>query len=358
MRLVIWTTMPTHHQSAFFAALRDTGMDLRVCYLSQVSEARRALGWEVPERLPEGEQYVSSPLASLVLVDRWADHVHVVGSAIGAILPALALRLSWRRVPWVHWSEPGVPRPWWHPKRALLRAYAALVNNRALGAFAIGDAAREDFERWGIDPTRIRFLPYGIAPLVPPVGPCEPGSGPRFVQVGRLSAAKGVDVLLEAFAGIAGRYPRARLDLVGSGPQETQFRALAQRLDVGAAVTFVGSVAVREVARHVSRADVLVLASRGDGWGVVLNEGASLGKALVATDATGAARHLIRDGENGFRIPAGDATALRNVLQLYCEEPGLAAAQGRVSARIFEDHTPAANARRLRDGLASLLPAR
>jgi glycosyltransferase involved in cell wall biosynthesis len=230
-----------------------------------------------------------------------------------------------------------------------------LVNRRALGAFAIGERARRDFIRWGIDERRIRLLPYSVAALEASGIPPADRTAPVFTQVGELCHRKGVDVLLQAFALVSRRHPDARLDLIGDGAQSAEYQKLASQLQIADAVRFMGAVPAPEVAGYLQRADVLVLASRFDGWGVVLNEGASLGKALIATDATGAADHLIRDGENGFRVPAGDPTALQEALARYCEDPALAKAHGTVSSKIFQDYTPTANVERLRQGLASLL---
>jgi glycosyltransferase involved in cell wall biosynthesis len=355
LRLVVWTLMPTHHQSAFFRALRDSGIDLKVCYLTAVSPERRALGWPVPESLPPGERYVRQGLRSLGLVREWRDHVHVVGGAIAPFMQALVIVLSAENVPWVHWSERGVARHALGLRAWQRRAYAQLVNRCALGAFAIGQLAEQDFRTWGIDPSRIRFLPYSVDP--PAVAAPVPEAGRRgttFVQVGELSPRKGVDVLLRAFAGVVRRHPAARLVLVGDGPAAAEYRALAATLQLSASVDFLGAVPAAQVGACIQRADVLTLASRFDGWGVVLNEGAALGKALVATDAAGAAAHLIRPGCNGFVVPAEDVDALWLALERYCSEPTLAQAHGAESRRMFEQFTPAANARRLYENLASL----
>jgi len=358
MRLLIWTVMPTHHQSAFFAALRDAGVQVEVRYFDRVSAERQALGWQVPAVLPDGEVYVDATWWTAWRAARPDLGIHVVGGAGHSFTRQLVLALSLRRAPWLHWSEPATPVAGPALRRLLRRAYGQLVNHCALGALAIGDAARDDFRRWGIRDDRIRFLPYSVAPLVPVDAEGAPAPGPRFVQVGELCQRKGVDVLLRAFAGVRAAYPGAHLTLVGQGPQQADYQALARQLGIADDVEFAGAVPAPLVGRAIQRAHVLVLASRFDGWGVVLNEGASLGKALVATDMTGSAAHLIEPGRNGFRVPADDVTALQAALARYCQEPALAAVHGRASAEIFRDYTPAANARRLRLAVASLVAVR
>jgi glycosyltransferase involved in cell wall biosynthesis len=91
---------------------------------------------------------------------------------------------------------------------------------------------------------------------------------------------------------------------------------------------------------------------------MVINEAASLGKALIATDACGAAHHLIVPNVNGFRVPADDHRALAEAMARYCREPGLARRHGEESRRRFLEFTPARNVARLRQCLDSLRETR
>jgi glycosyltransferase involved in cell wall biosynthesis len=108
------------------------------------------------------------------------------------------------------------------------------------------------------------------------------------------------------------------------------------------------------VAARLEPCDILVLPSRFDGWGMVLNEAASLGKALIATESCGAAHHLIDAERNGFRVRPGDVAGLADAMSRYCRDPDLARQHGAHSRRVFVQFTPACNAVRLRECLASL----
>jgi len=94
----------------------------------------------------------------------------------------------------------------------------------------------------------------------------------------------------------------------------------------------------------LSCCQVFVLPSRFDGWGMVLNEAASLGKALISTEKCGAAHHLIRQRENGFRIPAGDVEALSEAMIRYVIDPELVKRHGKRSTELFAECTPEENA--------------
>jgi glycosyltransferase involved in cell wall biosynthesis len=355
LRLAIWTSIPTHHQSGFHRALRDAGIDLRVQYLQHVTSDRLRLGWAEPRDLPAGERYLEPGEDVLRSVLALRDRIHIVPGANSRAMLRLCVALSLNGIPWLHWSEPGRPRSRWSLRMLLRRVYATVVNEFALGALANGELARRDFVDWGIDPSRIRFLPYSIPGLEPAAGEPVATIGTRFMQVGVLCPRKGTDVLLGAFAEVLRHDPRSTLALVGYDATDGEYARSVRRLGIAQSVEFVGAVPAAQVAAAMSRADVIVLASRFDGWGVALNEAASLGRALISTTATGAAHHLIHNDTNGFMVAAGDTPALAAAMCQYVLTPALAAAHGRRSQEIFREFTPAANALRLRGAISDLL---
>jgi len=360
VKLLIWTRIPTHHQSAFFQAIRDQGIDLVVHYYRQIPEQRLRLGWAQPRSLPRGENYVEPRVRSLSMCNDWRERIHIVPGCSNLFLLLLAIRLSSQAVPWVHWSEPSRVSSPWRPGRWIRSFYAGLLNRWGLGALAIGDMARKDFIVWGMRPERIHFLPYSIAALSPErertgVTSQPPRNAIRFLFLGVLCHRKATDVLLEAFAQVVRVCPEARLDLVGFDPTGGTYARQAAQLGIERATHFIGSVPVNELSAAIEVCDVLVLPSRFDGWGVVLNEGASMGKALISTEACGAAHHLIVEGRNGFRVPPADAAALAERMLRYCHEPALARMHGSMSRTLFQQFTPLRNASRLGDALRTML---
>jgi glycosyltransferase involved in cell wall biosynthesis len=90
------------------------------------------------------------------------------------------------------------------------------------------------------------------------------------------------------------------------------------RLDV---VT--GGLSEEELARRYVGADVFALLSRHEPWGVVVNEAAASGLPLVLSDRVGAAYDLLRDGENGFLVPANDVAAAADALRQLAADSDL-----------------------------------
>lgn len=356
-RLLIWTRIPTHHQSAFFTALRLRGVDVVVHYLQHVDVDRLSMGWGAHPELPAGERYTGMSLRALELCADWRERIHIIPGYSPPFLLQLAGFLSRRRVPWVHWSEHSWPRPRAHLTFTIKWMYGHLARYRALGALAIGDLARREFIRWGIPPARIRFLPYAVPRVTVPAGPESPEiplEGPRFLFLGQLCPRKGIDLLLLAMRDVLATHPDARLELAGKDQPDGLYERMAERLEIAHAVRFSGVVAAAHVGGVLQRSDILILPSRHDGWGVVLNEGASLGKALIASDACGAAHHLVTPEINGYRFPTGDRSALAGAMLAYCRNPSLARRHGAESLRLFEDFTPERNALRLEEALLSL----
>jgi glycosyltransferase involved in cell wall biosynthesis len=356
-RLLIWTRIPTHHQSAFFEALRSRGVDLVVHYLHHVDASRSSLGWNAHPELPPGELYTGMSLRALERCADWRERVHIIPGYSPPFLLQLVGFLSSRRVPWIHWSEHSWPRRRGHLTFSVKWLYGHLARYRALGALAIGDLARQEFIRWGIPPGRIRFLPYAVPRVAVPSGPELPEiplEAPRFLFLGQLCPRKGVDLLLAAMRDVLAAHPNARLELAGKDQPGGLYERMAERLEITHGVRFSGVVDAENIGSVLQRCDVLILPSRHDGWGVVLNEAASLGKALIASDACGAAHHLIATEINGYRFPTGDRSALASAMLAYCRNPSLARRHGAESLRMFEDFTPERNALRLEEALLSL----
>jgi glycosyltransferase involved in cell wall biosynthesis len=143
-----------------------------------------------------------------------------------------------------------------------------------------------------------------------------PGS-PSLLAVGRLSAQKGFDLLLPAFARLRAVEPGAHLTLVGRGPDEAALRDQAARLGVADGVTFRGFVA--NPYPLMRAADLYVLSSRWEGFPNVALEALACGTPVVAAACPGVAGLVIPD-VNGWLAPVGDADGLGAALVRAVQE--------------------------------------
>jgi glycosyltransferase involved in cell wall biosynthesis len=349
MKVTIWTTSPTHHQQHFFHAVRQAGVDLKVCYLRRIPERRLAMGWSNVDELPEGEMFAMQRDYTLRLTRDWKDRIHIVTGYGTHFLRWLTRQLSTHGVTWAHWSEAAYPGLRWWRSYIVKRWYARQVNRFALCCFGTGQLAFEDFRRWGVREELMAFLPYSVPPLKTSSEQDDMISSfcrdhVVFLFAGSLYQGKGIDILIRSFRIVRAHNSRCRLVLVGNDRTNGRYERLAQHLGIAHDVLFRGVVPVQRMSAVMRAARVLILPSRYDGWGVSLNEGASVGLALIATDRVGAAYHLIQAGENGFRVRAGCTDSLAKAMGVYASDERLACEHGQHSLKLFQEFTPERNA--------------
>jgi glycosyltransferase involved in cell wall biosynthesis len=198
-------------------------------------------------------------------------------------------------------------------------------------AFVVpGSAAAAYLQGLGVLEERIAVAPNATSLSALPEGQSLERGGRVVLFVGRLAPEKGLDILLEAARDLP-----VDVRVVGEGPDGARLRGSAPPN-----ATFLGQLGQDALAQQYAEADVFVLPSLSEPWGMVLNEAAGAGLPLVATDACGAAYDLIEDGVNGFRIPAGDAGALREAVRRLVDDAALRDHAGRRSREIATRFTP------------------
>jgi glycosyltransferase involved in cell wall biosynthesis len=138
-------------------------------------------------------------------------------------------------------------------------------------------------------------------------------SHPAVVYVGGIYEHKGVGVLLEAFAELlaTGRDAGATLHVVGDGPDRGRFEMLAESLGISGRVQWAGFR--RDAYAWIRAADVFVLPSLLETFGLVLAEARQAGVAIVAA-ATGGVPETLDEGRAGLLVRPGDAPALAAAL--------------------------------------------
>lgn len=178
----------------------------------------------------------------------------------------------------------------------------------------------------------VRVLPNVTGGLAVPA-PSDGGDDfePGFLLfVGRLRIRKGVEVLLEAFAGVLRERPGARLLIAGTGEQEASLRARAGEL--GPAVRFLGRCDGARVRRLLGGARCLVVPSIYEGMPLVILEAMSEAVPVVASAVSGIPEVVV-DGETGWLVPPEDPGRLAAALLAALDDPAAAAARGDAGRR-------------------------
>ncbi len=206
--------------------------------------------------------------------------------------------------------------------------------------------AAELIEHYRASPERLCVSPPGIDHGLFSPGPaaaarsrlgCEPDE-PLVLYVGRLQPLKAPDVALAAFAALAADLPALRMLVVGgpSGPDGESTRRDLLRSVAAAGldhrIRFLPAQPHRCMPEIYRAADVVVVPSRSESFGLVAAEAQACGIPVVAARVGGLA-HVVDDGVSGILVdgwdPAGYATQIRRVLG----DPALAARLGRGAVR-------------------------
>ena len=147
--------------------------------------------------------------------------------------------------------------------------------------------------------------------------------------------------VLKAFA--QANVPDSYLVYAGEGPMREQVAAEAHKLGMDARVRLLGFVNQSQLPGVYCAADLLVLPSEYEPFGVVVNEAMLCGCAVVASDRVGAAKDLIRAGENGFVFPCGDVDALARIFREFLLTHERLREMGRAARRRMESWSPHEN---------------
>jgi glycosyltransferase involved in cell wall biosynthesis len=305
LKVVSWHPVLTDHQSYTLAALQQAGDGVLKVYVAKMVHAeRQAQGWVNPHASSLSPELIPNKgwfKFALQMLREHRDAVHLFGSPfeqtklIVVLLLAVALGL---RVFLISESYSSKPVGYLNDKRqyinwfkAKLRPliygiYGALLRRRIGGVFAISCRAVEQYQSIGI--ARNKIFPFGY--FVPCQKPAcslnAPTANPqkqnlKVVFIGNLIATKGLDILINAVRAQNNSGMSLSLDVYGPGDSK-QYNFDQTKIRYCGVIPFGNAQAV------ISEYDVLVLPSRYDGWGVVVNEALMAGVPVICSNQVGA----------------------------------------------------------------------
>lgn len=170
------------------------------------------------------------------------------------------------------------------------------------------------------------------------------GRGKHLLFVGRFDHVKGLPLLVEIFATLAGKIPALCLHLVGDGPQRALIESLVREKGLAEQVRFYGYQSQGQLLDHFARADLFVMTSFAEGIPVVLMEAMAHGVPVVAPRITGIPE-LVIDGVSGLLATPGHAESFVEQIATLLDDPDarnrMAAAGRHVVAQAFDLETEA-----------------
>ncbi len=197
--------------------------------------------------------------------------------------------------------------------------------------------AEEITRLYGVYPGRVAVIAPGVdldvfwprdrALARERLGVNEPGV---VLYVGRLEPLKGLDILVRAVADLA-MADATRLLVVGGDPDSDELvgelEALARSVGVAGRVTFAGSVPQRDLPWYYSAADVLVLPSHYESFGMVALEAMACGTPVVVS-RVGGLKTFVRNGESGYLVPWRCSDPFSQQIEMILANPSLRRAMG------------------------------
>ena len=322
-RILFLTVMPSPYQRELFQALHADGrIGVRVLYYTNTAMDRdwtlgplsaceeilpgRTLRWLGPSA------HLNQGIARLLYND--SSELFVL-SDYSALTTQIAMQvLTWRKKRWVFWGE----APGFSQRKLLGKTVRRQLQRPIAGATAIAAIGSEaaDVYRRLFPRIRIFNIPYfrDLSPFRT-AAKARRQRSKNTVDVlfsGQLIERKGVDLLIKAFVQISDEVPQMRLQLLGSGPALDDLVGMIPG-KVRDRIHFLGFQQPDDMPRIFAEADIFVLPSRHDGWGVVVNEALGAGLPIIVSDHVGA-RDLVENGCNGFITDAGQVDSLASAL--------------------------------------------
>ena len=361
-RLAILTEIISPYRIPLFNALaRHAGVNLHVIFLAETDPSLRQ--WRV---------YREEMKFSYQVLPSWRKQVggqnillnRGVGRALTAFAPDTILcggynyvafwqALLWARVhniPFLLWSESHL-----HELRRVRPPVEFLKGeflHKCSGFVVPGQSAREYLHAYKIKNEVIFTAPNAVDnELFTAAGAdARKNAATRRKELdlpnryllftGRLVREKGVFELLSAYAKLD-EHVRQRVGLVfaGDGVSRGQLEEQAASISPGV-IRFAGFIHREQLAAYYALAEMLVLPTYTDTWGLVVNEAMACGLPVILSRAAGCAVDLLKENWNGLLIPPRDVLSLASAMHSLASHPDRCVTMGAHSAQHIANYSP------------------
>jgi glycosyltransferase involved in cell wall biosynthesis len=332
--LLVHNIMAPYRFPLFRALADEPGVDLTVWFMSRSARNRR---WAKAGNGDLGFRYAVLPGFQLSYFARdlftyvfnytfpWrylSEHFDVLISAGWLDFAAQAgwslSKMSRRR--FILWSESTAFEPSW--RRSLAAPWVRTVVQHSDACVSVGSRSRQYLRMLGARESNIftAFSTVDVAHFQRVSYAARMNRDHRkqalgirrrrvILYCGQFIERKGLRTLVNAYAAIKSEFEDVSLVLVGYGPlQQSLERLIAARALED--VHFLNHVELSEMPELYAIADLFVLASREETWGLVVNEAMASGLPVIVTDGVGCAPDLVVEGANGYVVAVGDSNAI------------------------------------------------
>jgi len=369
-RLAVVNSHPIQYFAPLYAYLnRDPALEVTALYCSDFSLRgaidpgfKQAVTWDVDLLTgyrsvflgEEAKQRTPGGFWSLICPQVWSeirsghyDAVLLHGYSYAVNVLAL-LAAKTKGLPVLMRSEThlSLQRKGW--KRWIRDAVLSVAYRFLDGFLAIGTANRAYYRALRVPDDKIFDVPYTVdndrfiaAAALAPGQRAEvrkkyglPVDGPVVLYASKFMRRKHPDDVIRAMARLCDEGHAATLFMVGTGEMEHELRELTTSLAVGN-VVFGGFINQAELPKVYAAADIFVLPSENEPWGLIVNEVMCAGILMVVSDEVGCVPDLVKDGVNGYHIKAGDIGSLAMALEKLLADQTLRQRMGAASLSII-----------------------
>ncbi len=207
----------------------------------------------------------------------------------------------------------------YHPAVLLMKRLQLLAARGAETVVVPSAYLRRIVAAWGVPERKIVVIESVIEPLgdqgrKEDLRELLSFDGEFVLSAGRLVPWKGFAVLVKLMPEILRSFPRLKLVIAGSGPDESKLRGLIEDLGLEENVVLAGALPRIVLFKYLKAADLFVLNTAYEGLSHQILEAMAVGTPVVAT-AVGGNPELIRDGKDGVLVPYGDARKLSEAIR-------------------------------------------
>jgi glycosyltransferase involved in cell wall biosynthesis len=339
--IITWQPVLTNHQAYTYEALELLSGSKLIAYVAETENSiRKSQGWtettvsSVTRVLIPKRNFLSFCLNELL---KHKNDIHIFASPfqesklIACLFFARILGLNFYLI-----SEPYSPieegylgdgrsyinRIKAHLRPCIYRIYSLFLRARVGGIFTISKLAYDQYLGHGVPKEKL----FPFAYFVPRItqfslidrSPLKRPPSLKVVYVGALIRRKGLDVLQDAICTLREKGYQVSLDIYGAGDQGLVF----SNFDF---ISYQGLIPFGDAQEVIARYELLVLPSRYDGWGVVINE-ALCANVPVAYANTVGAGEVAKNFGAGLSFSSGDSKSLSAVLLALVDDPSLLSA--------------------------------
>lgn len=318
--------IPSYYQNDLFNELCKRFDKFEVIYAHEQNLARKNQGWNFDlmqnyDTKTIGKSLNISQLIRYVHQNRKSIHI-VNGIWAEKYFFFVLILVNLFGIDFLIYSEAPVP----NKRRSIFKKIALnyvikpickLLVYRAKGFFAVSVFAENYFKSFGVKPERIYSFGYFQNVKKPDFVKIELAVN-QLIFVGQLIERKGIFTLLEALKSLAETTQNFQLNMIGTGILETQIKQYIQTNNLEDFITIQGVVNSENVAQYIQKANLLVLPSVFDGWGIVVNEALQCHIPVLVSDQCGA-KELVQHERNGLIFEAQNVQSLREQLLKFLQ---------------------------------------